>query len=199
MARTPYMRNLWGLMTKFEVLPTNEDFRKLSDDQIDLMLYSVAEDNRERELAAKGLQVDSDHYDSSFEEEVWNRDIGEWDVLKDGHDPDDIARQVEALTKAEDLKNLASKFDSLDEYNAYLEAGGKTSRETEVEQYINKQLEAAEQRARELAATGGKKLVDDTEKAGERNNLPDLDKEVIDKSIALFNQTDDDDDDFTML
>ena len=193
------MRNLWGLMTKFEVLPTNEDFRKLSDDQIDLMLYSVAEDNRERELAAKGLQVDSDHYDSSFEEEVWNRDIGEWDVLKDGHDPDDIARQVEALTKAEDLKNLASKFDSLDEYNAYLEAGGKTSRETEVEQYINKQLEAAEQRARELAATGGKKLVDDTDKAGERNNLPDLDKEAIDKSIALFNQTDDDDDDFTML
>ena len=43
-------------------------------------------------------------------------------------------------------------------------------------------------------------MVDDAAEAGERATLPDLDKEAIDKSIALFNQTnDDDDDDFTMI
>jgi hypothetical protein len=193
------MRNLWAIMTKFNVLPTNEDFRNLSDAQIDLMIYSMQEDYREIELAKKGIQVDSQHYDSSFDEEVWNRDVGDWEVLKPGHDPNAIAKQVEELTKAEDLKNLAMKFDSLDEYNAYLEAGGKTTRESEVDQYINKQLALAEEKAKRLAATGGKQLVDDTEKAGERHSLPDLDKEAIAKSIALFNQENDDDDDYTVL
>lgn len=195
------MRNLWGLMTKFSVLPTNEDFRKLSDYQIDLMIYSMNEDAREIELARKGLTVDSEYYDTSFEDEVWNRDAGDWEVLKPGHDPDKIAQQVAELTKKEDLKNLASKFDSLDEYNAYLAAGGKTERETEVEQHINRQLALAEEKAKRLSALGGEgKLVDDAAEAGERATLPDLDKEAIDKSIALFNQTNyDDDDDFTTI
>lgn len=196
------MRNLWGIMTKFSVLPTSDDFRNLSDAQIDLMIHSMNEDHREMELARKGLAVDSQHYDSTFEEEVWNRDVGDWEVLKDGHDPNDIARQVEELTRAEDRKNLMSKFDSLDEYNAYLEAGGKTGRETEVEQHINRQLAVAEEKARRLNATGGKGkiVIDDAAEAGERSSLPNIDKEAIDKSIELFNKANyDDDDDFTML
>lgn len=180
-------------------MPTNPDFRALTDRQIDLMILSLNEDHREMELARKGLTVDSEHFDSTFEEEVWNRDVGDWEILKDGHDPDDIARQVEELTRAEDRKNLAMKFDSLDEYNAYLEAGGKTTRETEVEQYINKQIQAAEEKARRLAATSGKKdLVDDQDRpesdSALTDRLPDIDKAAIDKSIALFNAQDDDDD-----
>lgn len=192
-------------MTKFNVLPTNEDFRKLTDTQIDLMIYSMNEDAREIELARKGMTVDAQYFDSSFEEEVWNRPVGEWEVLKPGHDPNEIARQVEELTRAEDRKRLEGRFDSLDEYNAYLESGGKTVRESEVEQYINRQLALAEEKARRLEAEGrNKKLLDDTEVAKDRSSardgLPDLDKEAIDKSIALFNQLDDDDeDDFTVL
>lgn len=195
------MRNMWLLMKTFNVLPTNEDFRNLSDAQIDLMLYSMGEDNREIELARKGLTVDSSYYDSSFDEEIWNREVGEWEVLKEGHDPDEIARQIEELTKSEDLKNLSMKFDSLDEYNAYLEAGGKTTRESEVEQYINKQLAVAEEKAKRLQATGGKKLVDDKDRPEATSALsdpvPDLNKNAIDRNIALFNS--DEDDDFTML
>lgn len=165
------------------------------------MIYSMNEDHREMELARKGLQVDSEHYDTSFEEEVWNRDVGDWSVLKEGHDPNKIAKQIEELTKAEDLKNLASKFDSLDEYNAHLEAGGKTGRETEVEQHINRQLQAALEKAQRIEAAGGVGgLVDDTVEAGETSSLPDIDKAAIDKSIALFNKKNyDDDDDFTIL
>lgn len=198
LARSRYMRNLWAIMKTFHTMPTNPDFRSLTDSQIDLMIYSMNEDHREMELARKGLTVDSEHYDSEFEEEVWNKPVGEWEILRDGHDPNDIARQVEELTRAEDRKNLAMKFDSLEEYNDFLEAGGKTTRETEVEQYINKQIAAAEEKARRLEATGGKKkLVDDQDRpeanSGLSDRLPDIDKTAIDKSIALFNSQEDDD------
>lgn len=186
-------------MTKFSVLPTNEDFRSLTDIQIDLMIHSMNEDHREMELARKGLRVDSEYYDSSFEEEVWNRDVGDWDVLKEGHDAEAIAKQIEELTREADRKNLASKFEGVEEYNAYREAGGKTEREMSVEGYIDKQIAMAYEKAKLYEAAGGKgKLIDDTAKAGEKSNLGNLDKEAIDKNIALFNQRDADDD-FTML
>lgn len=143
LARTPYMRNLWLIMKTFNVLPTNKDFRELSDDQIDMMIYSFKEDAREAELARKGLTVESEHFDASFEEEVWNADVGKWEVLKEGHDPNEIAKQVEMLTRKEDLKNLAGKFDSLEEYNKYLEEGGKPAREMDVERHIDKQIALA--------------------------------------------------------
>lgn len=192
------MRNMWNIMRTFNVLPTNEDFRKLTDNQIDLILYSMQEDHREMEMARKGISLDSQYYDSEFEEEIWNKNVGEWEVLKEGHDPNDIARQVEELTRAEDLKNLSMKFDTLEEYNDFLANGGKTTRETEVEQYINKQIAMAEEKAKRYAVTGGKKkLVDDRVVAGEQNSTTDLDKEAIDKNIALFNSNSDDD--FTVL
>lgn len=185
-------------MTKFNVLPPNEDFRSLTDVQIDLMIHSMNEDHREMELARKGLKVDSEHYDSSFEEEVWNRDVGDWDVLKEGHNADDIARQVEELTKEADKKNLASKFEGMEEYNAYRESGGKTDREMSVDSYIDKQIALAHEKAKLYEAAGGKgKFVDDTTRAGETGSMGELDKEAIDKNIALFNQNSDDD--FTML
>jgi hypothetical protein len=199
LSRTPYMRNLWMIMKTFNVLPTNDEFRNLSDDQIDLILFNMMEDNREMEMARKGLTTDSQHYDSSFEEEVWNKAEGEWDVLKEGHDPNDIARQVDQLTREEERKNLAMKFDSLEEYNAFREAGGKTGRESEIDEYISRQIAIAEEKARRLEATNGKKkLVNDTDLPEIANNNPlgksltDLDKEAMDKSIALFNAQDDD-------
>jgi hypothetical protein len=195
---------MWAVMSQFKVLPTNDDFRNLTDAQLDLMIYSMQEDHREMELARKGLTVDSQYYDSSFEEEVWNREVGDWEILREGHDPDDIARQVEAITRAEDAANLSTKFDSLEEYNAFLEAGGKTTRETEVEQHMNRQLEAALEKARRLEMVGGKgKLIDDRDIIGEgatqeKDSQAELDKAAINKSIALFN-ADEEDDGFTVL
>lgn len=200
LARTPYMRNLWLIMKTFNVLPTNKDFRELSDDQIDMMIYSFKEDAREAELNRKGLTVESEHFDASFEEEVWNADVGKWEVLKEGHDPNEIAKQVEMLTRKEDLKNLAGKFDSLEEYNKYLEEGGKPAREMDVERHIDKQIALAMEKAKQLEAVGGdRKLIDDRDRPEVANNSalsdnkPSLDKDAIDKSIALFNSMDDDD------
>lgn len=194
------MRNLWALLKEFNAFPTNKDFRALSDNQIDMLLYSMGEDARQIELARKGMQADGEHFDNSFEEEVWNKDVGDWDVLKEGHDADEIARQVEKLTREEDLKNLAGRFDGIDEYNEHLEAGGKTARETEVEQYINKRIAEAEEMARERTRGKpfGKRLVDDREISGEDGNY-DLNKKAMDDAIALFNNDKQDDDDWTEL
>jgi hypothetical protein len=185
-------------MKTFNVLPTNEDFRNLSDSQIDLIIYSLQEDHREAELARKGLSAESDYYDTSFDEEIWTKEVGDWEVLKEGHEANSIAKQVEKLTKEEDLKNLYSKFDSLDDYNKYLEEGGKTARETEVEQYINKQIQAAEEKAKAMDVHKGKrKLVDDRDRPEVSDNsdkgMNDLNKEAMDKAIQLFNDKNDDD------
>lgn len=180
-------------MKEFRTLPTDERFKELSHDQIDLIGYSMMEDHRLMELARKGLAIDSEHYDSDFDEEVWNKEAGDWDVLKPGHDADKIAQQIAEATKAEDLKNLASKFDSLDDYNAHLEAGGKTAREMEVSDYIDQQIANAYEKAQRIARAGGKHLVDDAFLAGETEEVNSLDKAAMDKSIALFNQQDEDD------
>jgi len=191
------MRNIWAIMKTFNVLPTDPNFLALTDAQIDLMIHSMNEDAREAELARKGLSVESEHYDSGFEEEVWNREDGEWDVLREGHDADKIAKQVEALTRKEDQSNLDKRFEGLDEYNEYREAGGKTSRETEVEQYMKKRLAEAYEKARDLESSrGSSKLIDDKDrpeaKGALNDNMADLDKKAIEDSIALFNADDDD-------
>lgn len=196
LARTQYMRNLWGVMKTFNTMPTNPDFRALTDDQITLMIHSLNEDHRELELARKGLTVDSEHYDTAFEDEVWNKEDGEWEILREGHDADKIAKQVEALTRKEDQANLDTKFSGLDEYNEYREAGGKTTRETEVEQYINKRIAEAYEKARELEGARGKgKLIDDKDRpeanGALNDNMADLDKDAIEQAISMFNDDDD--------
>lgn len=193
------MRNLWALLTKFQTLPTDEGFRELSDLQVDLMLYSMTEDAREIERARRGVTGEEDHYDSSFEDEVWNKPVGEWEVLKDGHDPNEIARQVEALTAEKDRKDLAGRFDGLEDYNEHIENGGMTSRESEVSAHIARQLAKAEERAQELTRgkPSGKRFIDDTELAGESDEgYNPLDKAKMDRAIAMF---EDDDDEFTVL
>ncbi|MGV3094579.1 hypothetical protein ACEE58_11380 [Streptococcus pluranimalium] len=198
------MRNLWMIMKTFNVLPTDERFRNLTDDQVELIMESMVEDARIAELHRKGLTVDAQYYDDDFDEEVWSKPEGEWEILRPGHDPDEIYRQVQEITKSEDLENLDTKFDSLQEYNDYLEGGGKPVRETEVEQYINQRIAEAEDKARRLSYEG-KKAIDDKDRpkvadnnALSDNNTSDLDKQAIDDGIALFNSMDDDDD-FTPL
>lgn len=211
-AKTPYMRNLWYIMKEFAVLPTDPSFRSLSDDQLELMLLSVEQDNKEIERARKGFSVDDDYYDSSFEDEVWNKDVGDWEVLKEGHDPDDIARQIEEATAEEDLKNLYSKFDSLDEYNKFLEEGGQTARQSEVQEYMDRQIKVAQEKAQAIESlkdkkgTKGKVFVDDGDlpEVNEKNKKgSDLDLEAMQRSIELFNKREDDkddeDDEFTIL
>ncbi|WP_222124696.1 hypothetical protein, partial [Staphylococcus hominis] len=69
---------------------------------------------------------------------------------------------------------MDTKFDSLQEYNDYLEGGGKPVRETEVEQYINQRIAEAEDKARRLSYEG-KKAIDDKDRpeVADNNALSD--------------------------
>lgn len=205
-AKSVYMRNMWLLLKTFNTMPTNEDFRALSNSQIDLMLYSLETDHKEMEMARKGIDPNSNQYDESFEEEVWNQKSGDWDILKEGHDADDIARQINDLTEEGDKEKLYNKFDSLEEYNDYLASGGKTTRESEVESYMNRQLEAAEEKAKMMEGNRKgkpkKELVSDEEEAGEskNNSLSETDKKTLEDSIKkLSGNSNSDDDEFTPL
>jgi hypothetical protein len=201
-------------MKEFKVLPTNPDFQNLTDAQIEFILYSMQEDHKERERARKGLMVDSQFYDTDYEQDVMGKDIKEWDVLKEGHDADEIAKQVNLMTKPEDQKNLSSKFDGLGEYNEHLEQGGKTGREAEVDDFIKRQLKVAEDRARDLEKAGKKgRLVDDRDRPEasgdamtDESKFGELDKTVMDRAIEKFESKEkrdkndpDPDDDFSIL
>ena len=189
------MRNMWVLMKTLSMPPTDPRFLALDDAQVELMLYSLEEDAKAIERARKGVQVEDENFDSSFDDEVWNKEAGEWKLVKDGHDMDDIARQVNEMTAAKDREDLEGKFNGIDNYNEHLENGGMTSREAEVANHIANQLAKAEQRARELeSGATSKEFIDDRERAGEvvMDDEHRLNKQAMDAAIAAFEEDDDD-------
>lgn len=184
------MRALWAVMDKFNVLPTDERFRNLSDYQMEMIFLSMEEDARQQNLRAKGLTVESDYFDSSYEDEVANKPDGEWEILKEGHDADDIARQVEEMTNAEELKKLYSKFEGLEEYNQYREEGGQTGREMQVSEYIKRQIEKAKERAREKEQ-GIVRDVDKPERPVVAKKNTEKNDKVIDEVMEMFESEED--------
>ncbi|ADH03174.1 tail assembly chaperone [Bacillus phage W.Ph.] len=182
-------------MKTLSMPPTDPRFLALDDAQVELMLYSLEEDAKAIERARKGVQVEDENFDSSFDDEVWNKEAGEWKLVKDGHDMDDIARQVNEMTAAKDREDLEGKFNGIDNYNEHLENGGMTSREAEVANHIANQLAKAEQRARELeSGATSKEFIDDRERAGEvvMDDEHRLNKQAMDAAIAAFEEDDDD-------
>ncbi|AHZ10680.1 hypothetical protein [Bacillus phage Megatron] len=194
------MRNMWVLIKTLNMPPTDPRFLALDDAQVELMLYSLEEDAKAIERARRGVQVEDENFDSSFDDKIWNKAAGEWQMVEDGHDMDEIARQVNAMTAAKDRADLEGKFDGIEGYNEHLENGGMTSREAEVSNHIANQLAKAEQRARELesGATSNKDFIDDRERAGEvvMDEEHRLNKQAMDEAIAAF---EDDDDDYDVL
>ncbi|ULF49011.1 tail assembly chaperone [Bacillus phage Darren] len=199
LAKEPYMRNMWVLIKTLNMPPTDPRFLALDDAQVELMLYSLEEDAKAIERARRGVQVEDENFDSSFDDKIWNKAAGEWQMVEDGHDMDEIARQVNAMTAAKDRADLEGKFDGIEGYNEHLENGGMTSREAEVSNHIANQLAKAEQRARELesGATSNKDFIDDRERAGEvvMDEEHRLNKQAMDEAIAAF----EDDDDYDVL
>lgn len=53
MVTTDYFQSIFTIMDYWKVLPTNKDFRALSVDQINLLMYGIEEKNRKEQLAAQ--------------------------------------------------------------------------------------------------------------------------------------------------
>lgn len=102
-------------MREFKVLPTDSRWLALTDEQIEFMLYSMERDVVEADRARRGIKVDGEYEDN--DESWWYAEHDDFEALKDGHDEEDIARQVEDLTTEEDKERLRKRFADNEELN----------------------------------------------------------------------------------
>lgn len=137
LVKTNYARNIWHIMDRFHVLPTDPRFYNLTDEQINFILYSIIEDNNE----IKG--VDTDVYDETFDwegdlelEDTTDEELHEIDKLNKNM-PDEIAQRIKdniekARQKAKDAET----------------GENKTQRQVEGEELVKRNLEDAKQAAK---------------------------------------------------
>lgn len=184
-ARNQMSRNLWAIMKEFKVLPTNSDFQKLTGEQIEFIIASMNYDAKLAERQAKGIDINTTMED--FDDSWWYESHEEFEPLREGHDEEDIARQVEErLTQAE-RKSLRDRFDSEKEYQEYIKNGGLDLENNSMREVIKKNIE----KAREEAESGEFKNDDIT-------TTEDMDNEEIQDVFKLFNEENIDEDDLYM-
>lgn len=64
LARTPYARNMWGIMKQFKALPSKDGlFYSLTSRQVSFILAEQRIDVREEEAANKGQEIDQEFFD----------------------------------------------------------------------------------------------------------------------------------------
>ncbi|AAX92375.1 tail morphogenetic protein B [Staphylococcus phage Twort] len=99
-------------MREFNVLPTDERFRNLTDLQIEFILYNMVQDNKEQELIAKGKRFDS-HFED--DDRSWmEADEEDFEVVPDYIDLEDINKQIENKLSEEEKQRRQERFDSDD-------------------------------------------------------------------------------------
>lgn len=103
LARSRIARNIWAIMNKFNLPPTDKRLQSLDTMQIDFILEEMKYDQELAEQAAKGVKVDDQVEDESdeFLEKYYSKDR-KVNLLADGDDPNDIYEQVKAATKNKD-------------------------------------------------------------------------------------------------
>lgn len=181
-------------MKTFNVLPTDDRFTSLTDEQIGFILSNMAYDNKIEERIRKGINPDSYFEDES--DNFWDTPHDEFEALKEDHDEEAIANQVESMTNQEDLAKIRARFKTSQEWTEYLESGGKAAEEVEKESYIQEQLKKLFDDAESLNKAGISKWGEtQEEKLGIQDEMVPLDEDSIQDAIALFNG---DDDDFKM-
>ena len=92
LAKTIYSRNLWTVMKKFNVLPSDPAFQNLTDSHIAYIISNMLIDNREEELIRKGIDPSTHVDDDSFE---WEGEL----KLPDEEEAKQIAESALALKR----------------------------------------------------------------------------------------------------
>lgn len=163
LVETNYARNLFSIMEKWHVLPTEKRFQELADEQLEFMMLSIAVSNKYADILAKGGDPDSMAVDTTYDEEISGKSGDDLVLLKEGHDEADISQQVNKLTtvkfQEQHVERIGGVVDELRE-NTSDEAIQKTS---EVTQYMEKQLEELRQEAKEMTDSYREKTADTTE------------------------------------
>lgn len=180
---------MWGIMKQFNVLPTDPRFRELTKEQIDFILYSKELDIKEQDRARRGMALDAEFEDYEADE-WWNASHEDFKALKDDHDEEDIARQVNALTSEEDRKIIQQKLKDYAEFDASVADGHKTFEEEAISAVLNDNLTKLFADAKKLEEQGVNKWGDktDLEIAEEKVDieLGKMDSKTITSAIELF-------------
>jgi len=177
-------------MEKFNVLPTDERFQNLSNEQIGFILESMILDRKEEERAMKGLNS-KNHYEDD-DDSFWNVPMDDFVALKEEHDESDIAEQLNELVGKESMQKAKERFKSTEEYNQFLESGGKLAKQMQVDSYIEDRLQAVYEEVDEIqrAKANGEVIP----KREGQINLKPTEVDTIKEAIELFDGDDDDDD-----
>lgn len=107
--KTTSGRNLWAVCTKFHKLPNDPLIQSLSTDQWVFILLSMNQDSIEYKdnLRRSGVNLppeENDYQDDSFDEEMQSGNL-----IHEGDDPEEIARQVNAMTDPAYVENLKER------------------------------------------------------------------------------------------
>lgn len=181
-------------MKEFKVLPTNADFRALSNEQIEFIAYSMEKDREEYERAKRGGVADADYQD--YDDTWWTAKHDDFVAKRSDHDEEDIARQVRELTTAEDMAKLRARWDASLEADSIVANGGTTIEEDNINDFMDNALKRVMEEARELEAQGINKW-GEMERAenqqAENLGLKELNKDTIEEAIAIFEGVDNED------
>ena len=177
-------------MKEFKVLPTNPDFRTLTDRQIEFIAYSMEKDREEIERARRGGVADSDYQD--FDDSWWTAEHDDFVAKREDHDEADIANQVQAMTTPEDMAKLRARWDASVEAESIVANGGTTIAEDNLNEMMKNNLDRVIKEAKALEADGINKWGDKTDiEISEENQAQQLGygkitQESIDEAISIF-------------
>lgn len=194
-------------MDKFQILPTDERFEALTDAQVGFIMANMSQDVKEENLRRKGISPDS-HFEDD-DDSWWEQPHNEFEALKADDVEEDIAAQVDSMTRVDDLEKVKARFKNNDDWVKYLENGGAEAKKMATEDHIQEQLkkvyaDAAEADKAGISKWGKSEIRDEEQKANQK--LGELKDGDIQDAIDLFNgDTEDDgiirpsmDDDFSI-
>ena len=161
-------------MEKFNVLPTDERFKNLTSEQFNYIFTNMELDIKEQERANKGLKNTIEDDDDSW----FYEDSETFEPLKEEHDEEDLARQVDNLLTETDRKKKQERLKANEVTEEDMEMY-QEHQET-VREYMNKRLEELDDEVEHG------KTIDDYKKP------EDMTTDDINSAINLFNDDDDD-------
>lgn len=173
LVKETYARNMWRIMDKFNVLPTEDRFKNLTTEQLSFILESMNRDNWEQRQLAKGItnfddvKEDSDTSFLHVKEE-------DFEVLPDFLDADDINKKMlERLSESEKAKHS-------ERLKAEFEDGGQDEPDLHHEsimEQIRKNLEELDDEV-------------NNGKFKEEKTLPVITKDNIKEGLSMFDDED---------
>lgn len=176
-------------MKKFNVLPTEERWKTMTNDQIEWILYNMEKDVEMEERARKGKALDADYedYDGSW----YDASHEEFNPVRDGHDEEEIARKLAEITTEEDMARLKARWEASQEVDDIRAKGGTTIEEDTINELIANKLQKAIEEAKRIESHGGDKWGEKTpieleEEQANQQFKAKLEQDDIQDAIALF-------------